>query len=321
MSHTTLPRIRFAHLPTPIEALPHLSASLKGPKLWIKRDDQTGLALGGNKTRKLEFLLAEAQSQGAKTLITRGALQSNHCRQTAAAAARQGYACILVLGSPPPERPTANVLLDRLLGAEIVWAGDRDPSVVIQQTFDQATEEGRRPFLIPYGGSTPTGAVAYVEAISEFMAQNVPVDHMVVATSSGGTQAGMLVGMAKHGFKGQLLGISVDKSTSVMQETIATLANQTAALLQQPQGFQPQDVLVNDDYCGAGYAVMGEVERQAINLFARQEGILLDPVYTGRAAGGLIDLIRKGHFGKEERVLFWHTGGTPSLFAYGDSLF
>jgi 1-aminocyclopropane-1-carboxylate deaminase/D-cysteine desulfhydrase-like pyridoxal-dependent ACC family enzyme len=213
------------------------------------------------------------------------------------------------------------VLLDRLLGAEIVWAGDRDPSVVIQQAFDQAKEEGRRPFLIPYGGSTPTGAVAYVEAIGEFLAQNVPVDHMVVATSSGGTQAGMLVGMAKHGFEGQLLGISVDKSTSVMQETIATLANQTAALLQQPQGFQPQKILVNDDYCEAGYAVMGEVERQAIDLFARQEGILLDPVYTGRAAGGLIDLIRKGNFGKEERVLFWHTGGTPSLFAYGDSLF
>jgi D-cysteine desulfhydrase family pyridoxal phosphate-dependent enzyme len=320
MADRTLPRLLFAHLPTPVEPMPRLSTALGGPQLWIKRDDQTGLAFGGNKTRKLEFLLAEAQSHGAHTLVTTGAVQSNHCRQTAAAAARHGLDCILVLGGYQPERSTGNVLLDELFGAEIVWAEDQDPPQILQKIFDSAWEAGRRPYLVPYGGSNAIGAAAYAEALREFMEQDVPVDRIVFASSSGGTQAGLVAGAQIHGFRGRIQGISVDSRSAPLCEFIAGLANEIGSLLGHSLSLTGSDIEVDDGYLGGGYAVVGDLERNAIDIFARHEGILLDPVYTGRAAGGLMDWIEKGMIKAEERVLFWHTGGTPSLFAFADQL-
>ncbi len=318
----TLPRLRIAHLPTSVEPMPRLSNALGGPRLLIKRDDQTGLAMGGNKTRKLELLVAEAQANGAKTLITAGAIQSNHCRQTAAAAARYGFQCILVLYSPfqpealpADEIPSGNLLLDRLLGAEIVWARRIEREQALQQTFQSAWEQGRRPYLIPYGGSNPTGAAAYTLAMQELMQQEARPDWIVFPSSSGGTQAGLALGARLFDFGGKVLGISVDEPQDVLQARVARLASQCADLLGEDCHFEPDEILVNADYLGEGYGVMGEAEAEALRLFARYEGILLDPVYTGRAAAGMIDLIRKGFFSRQETVLFWHTGGVPALFA------
>jgi D-cysteine desulfhydrase family pyridoxal phosphate-dependent enzyme len=313
-----LPRLRLAHLPTPVEPLPRLGSSLHHPLLWIKRDDQTGLAFGGNKTRKLEFLLAEAQAHGARTVVTAGAAQSNHCRQTAAAAARFGFECVLVLGGSEPATATGNLLLDRLLGAEIVWLAGRDREATLRQTFGSLQAEGRAPYLIPYGGSSPTGAAAYAEAIAEFLAQDVPVDRIVFASSSGGTQAGMVAGARLHGFAGRITGISVDEPADVLRERVAALAGQVTAIVGREEAFRPSEIEADDRFVGKGYGVMGQLEEEAIRLFARTEGILLDPVYTGRAAGGMIHLIRSGEISRDERVLFWHTGGTPALFAYAD---
>lgn len=311
-----LPRFPFAHLPTPVEEMPRLSEALGGPRLLVKRDDQTGLAMGGNKTRKLEYLIAEAQMHNAKTLITAGAIQSNHCRQTAAAARRAGMECLLVLNGEEPELPEGNTYLDLLLGAEIIWTKDRDQRAqILSSTYQKAEADGRDPFLIPYGGSSPTGAAAYAYAVRELVAQKVEADWIVFATSSGGTQAGLTAGAKLFGFQGQVLGISVDEPAEALQGIVAPLATETARLLGEGAAFSPEDILVNTDYLGAGYAVMGEPEREAIRLFARHEALLLDPVYTGRAAAGLVDLVRKGFFGAEETVLFWHTGGTPALFA------
>jgi D-cysteine desulfhydrase family pyridoxal phosphate-dependent enzyme len=295
--------------------MPRLSAALAGPRLLVKRDDQTGLAFGGNKARKLEFLLAEAQSNGAKTLITAGAVQSNHCRQTAAAAARHGFDCILVLAGEPPEKASANYLLDQLLGAEIIWGAWETRHQNLQDAFNQAWQEGRRPYLVPYGGSSPTGAASYAYAIQEILAQDVRPDWIVFASSSGGTQAGIVAGARLFGFEGRVLGISIDEPQAELQARVAGLASEVADRLGREITFEAGDVLVNADYAAPGYGVLTERENEAIRLFAQNEGLLLDPVYTGRAAAGLIDLIRKRFFKPEEQVLFWHTGGTPALFA------
>ena len=311
-----IPRLHFAHLPTPIETLSRLSEILGGPHLLIKRDDQTGLAFGGNKTRKLEFLVAEARDQGAKTLVSGGALQSNHCRQTAAAAARFGFKCILVLTGEKPKQPSANLLLDELFGAEIIYVADRnDRDRILQGTFDRAAEEGMKPYLVPYGGSNSTGALGYAFAMKELMAQNLQADWIVFATSSGGTHAGLLLGQRVFGYKGKILGISIDESEEWLKEHVSALALLAGEKLGKRVEFTPDEVLANANYCSAGYGVLTEAEREAIRLFARHEGILLDPVYTGRAAAGMIDLIRKGFFKKNETVLFLHTGGQPALFA------
>ncbi len=317
-----LPRLPFAHLPTPIEPLSRLSERLGGPQLFIKRDDQTGLALGGNKTRKLEFLMAEAVEQGADLVVTAGAIQSNHCRQTAAIAARLGLGCTLVLTGEPPSHPSANLLLDRLFGAQVIYVPDRrDREQALQETMTRARSEGRRPYLVPYGGSSPTGVLGYVfamqELIEQWPAQGVAArpDWIVCASSSGGTQAGLALGRRRFGFSGRILGISIDESVEWLQQTVSKLATQASELIGERIEIGPDEVLANDQYCRAGYGVLTEAEREAIHLFARTEGILLDPVYTGRAAAGLIDLIRKGFFRKDEIVLFWHTGGQPALFA------
>lgn len=311
-----IPRLNFAHLPTPIETLPRLSKFLGGPHLLVKRDDQTGLAFGGNKTRKLEFLLAEARDKGAETLISGGALQSNHCRQTAAAAARFGFDCVLVLTGNQPEQPSANLMLDRLFGAEIVYVADRkDRDRILQETFDRATNEGKEPYLVPYGGSNATGALGYAFAMKELMDQNANADWIVFATSSGGTHAGLLLGQRVFGFSGRILGISIDESEEWLKQEVSQLASATGEKLGQSIEVTPADVLANANYCGAGYGVITEQEREAIRLFAEYEGLLLDPVYTGRAAAGMIDLIRKGFFETSETVMFLHTGGQPALFA------
>jgi len=311
-----IPRFRFAHLPTPIETLPRLSEALGGPRLLIKRDDQTGLAFGGNKTRKLEFLLAEARDQGARTLVSGGAQQSNHCRQTAAAAARFGFKCILVLTGEKPKQPSANLLLDELFGAEIVHVAERKHrDRILQETFDRAGKDGMKPYLVPYGGSSPTGALGYAFAMKEFMDQNGNADWIVFATSSGGTQAGLLLGQRVFGYKGRLLGISIDESEEWLKSHVSELASATSLKLGKHIKFTPDEVLANPNYCSPGYGVLTEQEREALRMFANLEGLLLDPVYTGRAAAGMIDLIRKGFFKKDETVLFLHTGGQPALFA------
>ena len=312
----SVPRLRFAHLPTPVETLPRLCDALGGPRLLIKRDDQTGLAFGGNKTRKLEFLVAEAREQGAKTLISGGALQSNHCRQTAAAAARFGFECILVLTGDKSQRASGNLLLDQLFGAEIVYVADRkDRDGILQETFDRATNEGKKPYLVPYGGSNATGALGYAFAMKELIDQNVIADWIVFASSSGGTQAGLLLGQRIFGFSGRVLGISVDESEEWLTGEVSKLASATSEKVGERIEFTPADVLVNANYCGAGYGIVTEREREALRLFASCEGLLLDPVYTGRAAAGMIDLIRTGFFKTNETVLFLHTGGQPALFA------
>ena len=311
-----IPRLHFAHLPTPIEELPRLSATLDGPRILVKRDDQTGLAFGGNKTRKLEFLVAEAQKQGVRTLISGGALQSNHCRQTAAAAAKYGFDCILVLNGEMPDKPSANLLLDQLFGAEVVTIADRNErDRVLKETFDKAVADGRKPYLVPYGGSSPTGALGYAFAMEELMEQNKHVDWIIFGTSSGGTHAGLVLGQRVFEFKGKVLGISIDESEEWLKSRVSKLATEASERLGERIRFESAEVSANADYCKAGYGVLTDAEREAVNLFAKYEGLLLDPVYTGRAAAGMIDLIRKGYFKSEETVLFWHTGGQPALFA------
>jgi D-cysteine desulfhydrase family pyridoxal phosphate-dependent enzyme len=311
-----IPRLRFAHLPTPVEELPRLSNALGGPRILVKRDDQTGLALGGNKTRKLEFLVAEALEQGARTLITGGALQSNHCRQTAAAAARFGLDCILVLNGEMPDQPSANLLLDQLFDAQLVTIPERSlRDQTLHNTFDKATAEGRKPYLVTYGGSSPTGALGYAFAMEEFILQNVEADWIVFGTSSGGTHAGLVLGQRIFGFNGKVLGISIDEPEDWLKTRVSQLASAASDKLGARIEFTREDVLANDEYCRAGYGVLTDAEREAVRLFAKHEGLLLDPVYTGRAAAGMIDLIRRGFFKEAETILFWHTGGQTALFA------
>lgn len=312
-----LPREEFAHLPTRIESLPRLTKLLGGPEILIKRDDQTGLAFGGNKTRKLEYLLADALAQGSKMLLTTGAAQSNHCRQTAAAAARCGLDCTLVLVGPQPERASSNLFLDHLLGARIVWTEKEVRDITLQKVFQKAHEEGKNPYLIPYGGSNALGAYAYLKAFEELAEQlkNEIPNWIVFASSSGATQAGLWVGSLLKGLSTNILGISVDESEFQLKENVHRIAVELNEYQNLALKLDADQIFVNDSYTGEGYGFMNDLDRSAIQLFARQEGILLDPVYTGRAGAGLIDLIRIGFFKKDQRVLFWHTGGTPALFA------
>ena len=294
MNLERLARVPLADLPTPIEELPRLSQELGGPRLLVKRDDQTGLATGGNKTRKLEFLFADALAHDADIVITAGAAQSNHCRQTAAAAARLGLDCTLVLGGGPPSTPTGNLLLDELLGAQIFWTGPQRRGEQLEEISDQLRAAGRHPYLIPYGGSNAIGATGYAAAMLELgeqLAADYPqsVDAIVFASSSGGTQAGLAVGARAMGFGGRIIGIRIDKGEAgddAYPVQLARLANATAAHLDLETNFTSDDFAVNQDYLGGGYSVIGDLERDAIRLAARLEGLVLDPVYTGRAMGG-----------------------------------
>jgi L-cysteate sulfo-lyase len=337
-----LPRCPLAFLPTPVHPLPRISDMLcdelrlpasAGPRtgpvrgsfqLLIKRDDQTGLASGGNKTRKLEFLIADALAQGADVVLTTGAIQSNHCRQTAAAAARVGLECHVVLSGAQPAHLSGNLLLDHLLGAEIHWATRENRSARLHELAEEMRAAGRRPYVIVLGGSDPVGASGYALALEELRDQaralGLRLDAIVFASSSGGTQAGLAAGAWALGWDVPLLGISVEHPEVELKTHAADLATRTSAHLGRLHTFSTADILVNAEYLGGGYAVMGDLEREAIRLMARVEGIMLDPVYTGRAFGGLLDLLRRGVFGAGQNVLFWHTGGTPALFAYADEL-
>lgn len=318
---------RLGFFPTPLVALDRLSDRLGGPRILMKRDDQTGLASGGNKVRKLEFLLGEALSWGCDTVITGGAAQSNHCRQTAAAAAACGLECHLVLGGEEPDVLDGNLLLDDLLGGRIHWSGEFRKGEKIPETVEQLKSMGRTPYVIPYGGSSTTGAVGFVEAVAELDRQLVEHDttfsHVVFASSSGGTQAGLIVGRSIFDHRFELIGIGIDKGGAgdgPFADHVLELAAGTAELLELDADFQLSDVVVREDYLGDGYGVVGDLERRAIRMTAKTEGILLDPVYTGRAMGGLIDMIERDEFSRNDRVLFWHTGGLPALFSSAKEL-
>ncbi len=322
-----LPRFRLAQLPTPMETLTRLSRELGGPELLIKRDDQTGLALGGNKTRKLEFLVGDALAQGADTLVTAGAAQSNHCRQTAAAAAKAGLRCELILNGQKPELPTGNLLLNQLFGAREHWIDRTQRAGKLRELPEQLRAQGRKPYVIGVGGSNGVGATGYVVAMIELMDQlhvsGQRVDHILFGTSSGGTQAGIELGARITGFNGKLHGLSIDKNEPEHLEyerEVAQIANECAGYIGSEVRLTQADIKVVYGYMGEGYGVVGDLEREAIRLMARCEGIVLDPVYAGRAFGALVDLIRQGAFKRGETVLFWHTGGAPALFAYAREL-
>jgi D-cysteine desulfhydrase len=293
----------------------------------MKRDDQSGLAFGGNKVRKLEFLVAEALREGCDLLITGGAVQSNHCRQTAAAAAASGLSCHLVLGGEAPPVLNGNLLLDELLGARIHWTGDFRKGERIPEIADELRKQGNKPYVIPYGGSDTTGAVGFVEAVRELQAQRKETgeawSHVVFPSSSGGTQAGLVVGkyFFSEGF--HLIGIGIDKGETgdaPFREHVLELANATAERLGGHARVEAPDIDVREEYLGEGYGIVGPGEREAIRILAESEGVLLDPVYTARAMAGLIDMIRGNEFSTDSKVLFWHTGGTPALFPYAKDL-
>lgn len=327
MEYNHILRQSLGFFPTPLIALSRLSKALDGPTIFMKRDDNTGLALGGNKTRKLEFIMGDALAQGADCVITAGAAQSNHCRQTAAAAASLGLECHLVLGGEEPEQISGNLLLDKIFGSHIHWAGANRKGEDIPKIVEQLTKQGKKPYVIPYGGSNELGALAFVEAFKELESQresmNLSFTHIVFASSSGATQAGLMLGKKILNSPAQIVGINIDKGETDKvpfdQYTVA-LANSTASLIGADHQFTESDLTLNSDYVGEGYGVVGTLENEAIAMTAQTEGILLDPVYTGRAMGGLIDMIRSGKIKKTDRVLFWHTGGAPALFAYSSDL-
>ena len=326
MLREELPRLRLAHLPTPLEEMPNLTQRLKGPRLLIKRDDQTGLATGGNKTRKLEYLMADALAQGADTVVTLGAAQSNHARQTAAAAAKLGLKALLLLRGEEPPLRNGNLLLDDLLGAEVRWMGPqrRLPPERIAGVLEELKQAGQKPYLVPYGGSNEVGVLGYIQAMRELLDQleesGLEADYLVAATSSGGTQVGLTLGAKIYGYGREIIGISVDLPREELLSDLVSLAQATVSRWGFDLSLDGDDFIVYDDYLGEGYGLLGPPEVEAIRLLARTEGILLDPVYTGRAMAGLIDLIRRGTFRPDEVVIFWHTGGTPALFAYAQEL-
>jgi len=330
MNLARFPRHFLAHLPTPLERLDRLSTELGGPEIWIKRDDCTGLSTGGNKTRKLEFLMAEAELEGADMVMTQGATQSNHARQTAAFAAKLGMACHLLLedrtGSNDPNyKENGNVLLDHLHGATTeTRPGGADMHAEMEAVAERFRAEGRTVYTIPGGGSNPTGALGYVNCAFELMGQlndrALVVDHIVHATGSAGTQAGLITGLKACNAQIPLLGIGVRAPRPAQEGNVFALAEKTAEKLGCPGIVAREDVVANTDYVGEGYGIPTEGGLEAISMFAQLEGILLDPVYSAKGAAGLIDLIRKGRFAKGERIVFLHTGGSAALFGYDGAL-
>ena len=320
------PRIHLAHLPTPLERLDRLSRELGGPEIWIKRDDCTGLSTGGNKTRKLEFLMAEAEAEGADMVVTQGATQSNHARQTAAFAAKLGMDCHILLedrtGSKDPNyNHNGNVFLDYLHGST---AEKRGPGLDMNAEMEAVAEElrgdGRKVYTIPGGGSNATGALGYVNCALELVHQanerGLGIDHLVHATGSAGTQAGLVVGLKAMNADVPLLGIGVRAPKPKQEENVFKLAQATAEKLGCSGIVARDDVVANTDYVGEGYGIPTSGTIEAIEMFAQLEGILLDPVYSGKGADGLIDLIRRGRFSKDEKIVFLHTGGSVALFGY-----
>ena len=320
------PRRRYTAGPTPLEPLRRLSAHLGGPEIWIKRDDLTGLSGGGNKTRKLEFLVAEALAQGADTLITVGAVQSNHCRLTLAAAVKEGLKCRLVLEERVPgsyyKGASGNNFLFDLLGVEAVKvvASGTDLAAEMQAIADELSAAGRKGYLIPGGGSNPLGALGYVACAEEILSQSfdlgVAFDKMVCASGSAGTHAGLLVGLIGNSAELPLIGVNVRRPREEQEGNVHALAVATAAAIGLATPIPREAVTCLADWVGPGYSLPTPEMVEAVRMLASLEGVLLDPVYTGKAMAGLIGLARQGAFAKGERVLFLHTGGSPVLYAY-----
>lgn len=320
------PRLRFAHLPTPLEPMTNLSRLLDGPNLWVKRDDCTGLAGGGNKTRKLEFLMADAEQQGADTIITQGAVQSNHARQTAAIAAKLGYECYLLLenrtGSNDPDfLANGNVLLDDIYNARLSnFPAGTDMNQEMLGLAEELRAAGKKPYIIPGGGSNRIGALGYVDAAYELVwqcnDQGLKVDHIVHATGSTGTQAGLVTGLTAIHSGINLMGISVRTPKEAQEGNVYRLACETADFIGSSGALNRSDVVANSDYVGEGYGIPTDGMIEAVEMTARHESILLDPVYSGKGMAGLIDLVRQGFYRRGENIVFIHTGGAQALSGY-----
>ena len=323
------PRVSLAHLPTPLEHLPRLSKHLGGPDIYVKRDDCTGLATGGNKTRKLEFSMAAALQQGADTIVTVGAVQSNHVRQTAAAACKLGLKCEVLLehrvvDPSEPYSQSGNVLLDRIFGANLrEYPGGTDFDQAMSAVADEVTANGGRPYLIPGGASNSVGALGYVncaiELLDQIEDQGLDISHIVTATGSAGTQGGLIVGLKAMASDIPLLGIGVNAPQEEQENKVYQLACETAEFIGKPGIVAREDVVANCDYVGAGYGVPTEGMNEAVLMLARYEGLLFDPVYSGKGLAGMIDLIRSDSL-KPGNIVFLHTGGSAALFAYADQL-
>lgn len=314
--------VSVASQPTPVEELPRLTAAIAAgldarrvPRLLVKRDDALPFAMGGNKVRKMRLLVQRALDEGADTLITMGGVQSNHARVTAAMAAATGMRAVLVLNGTSTDRPTGNALLQRLFGAEIVLVDSREArEPAMHDTAHRLSREGRRPYIVPLGGSTPEGAVAYAQAFMELLTQIDAPDWIVHATSSGGTQAGLAAGAALAGVSTGITGVSADDPAGVIQTTVESLVGRIGELV-GVGSLRCERTDVDDTFVGGGYGVPTAESTYAIEVAARSEGLLLDPVYTAKAMAGLIAAVRNGSFEAGQTVLFWHTGGTPALFA------
>jgi D-cysteine desulfhydrase len=328
MNLTRFPRRRYTPGPTPLEPAPHLTKALGGPEIWIKRDDLTGLAAGGNKTRKLEFLVADALAQGCDTLVTVGAVQSNHCRLTAAAAVREGLKCRLVIEERVAKsydvKAGGNNFLYDLLGVEaikVVEAG-ADLAAAMAEVAGELKSQGRKPYVIPGGGSNALGALGYAACVQELMNQmfdaSLNIDHIVCASGSAGTHAGILAGLAALNAGIPVTGINVSRPRAEQEANVRVLARDCSDLL---ESIAPKnrDVVCLDDWVGPGYSLPTPEMVEAVRMTASLEGVLLDPVYTGKAMAGLIGLARKGEWKKSDKVLFVHTGGAPALYHYRDA--
>ena len=323
------PRVSLCHQPTPIEPMPRLSAHLGGPNLFIKRDDCTGLATGGNKTRKLEFLVGEALDAKADMLVTQGAVQSNHVRQTAAAAAKFGLKCHVLLERRVPGRDasyeqTGNVLLDALFGATHEFRPpDLDMNAEAEAVTEKLKSEGHRPYFIPGGGSNPTGAMGYANCAQEIADQarsgSDTFDWLVMGTGSTGTQAGLVAGFHAIGYDLPVMGVSVRQPRERQMKAVHGLTQRSLEKLGAPE-ISLSKILVDDGYVGDGYGLPTPGTLEAIRLTAQTEGVLLDPVYSAKGMAGLIGMVRDGFFKPTESVLFLHTGGATALFAYQDQL-
>ena len=314
-----LPAIPLAPVRSPIEELQNLRQALGGgPRLLIKRDDCLPFAFGGNKVRKMQLVAADAIGCGADTLITSGGIQSNHARVTAAAAAKLGLRCILVVNGTAAERPTANALLDQLLGAEVRYVAERqERAPAMEAAAEEARRAGRRPYVIPIGASTPLGAAAFVQAVEEMRDQlPAPPDVIVHASSSGGTQAGLVAGCALADLPTRVVGISADETAVSLEREVRSIMNGLSSVLGVSQDrFDASEVIVDDRFVGGGYGVPTTESRQAIEILARSEAIFLDPTYTAKAMAGLIARISAGELSHDQTSLFWHTGGQVALFA------
>ena len=330
MHLSRFPRVSLAHLPTPLEHLPRFSKHLGGPEIWVKRDDCTGLATGGNKTRKLEWVMGDAVEQGADTIITVGAVQSNHVRQTAAAACKLGLQCEVLLEhriENPDEdyRTSGNVLLDKMFGATLhEYPAGTDFPMVMEEHAERVRGEGGKPYIVPGGASNAIGALGYancaLELINQANEQGLVIDHLVTATGSAGTQGGLIVGLKAMNSNVPLLGIGVGAPREEQEQKVWDLAVETAEYIGAPGVVERRDVVANCDYIGEAYGIPTKAMNEAVLLLARLEGLLFDPVYSGKALAGLIDLVTIGHFGDAKNIVFLHTGGSAALFAYANQL-